>query len=162
MLRRLSRDDLARFHAYRSDPVVGQYQGWSPMSESDALAFIDQMAVAELFKRGAWTQLAIESADDGSLVGDLGVFVAENGEHAEVGVTVSPEAQGRGHGTAAVREAIRLLFGQTAVARVVGVVDVRNHASVRLLERVGMCRVETRETIFKAEPCTEWVYATHR
>ncbi|MEO5698159.1 MAG: GNAT family N-acetyltransferase [Burkholderiaceae bacterium] len=162
MLRRLNRDDLARFHAYRSDPVVGRFQGWSPMSNSDALAFIDRMAVAELFKPGAWMQLAIARSDDGALVGDLGLFVAENGEHAELGVTVSPEAQGRGHGSTAFREAIRMLFEQTAVARVVGVADARNLASIRLLERVGMSRVETRETIVKEERCTEWVYARNR
>lgn len=132
------------------------------MSPSEALAFIGEMATAELFVPGVWAQLAIARADDGSLVGDLGLLVAENGEQGEVGVTVSPAAQGQGYGSAAVAEAIRLLFEQTAVRRVVGITDARNVPSVRLLERVGMSRVESRETVFKGEPCTEWVYARRR
>ena len=162
LLRRLSIEDLAAFHAYRQDPVVGQYQGWSPMSKSDARAFIDEMAMARLFEPGAWAQLAIARAADNGLVGDLGLLVAKDGEHAEVGFTVAPAAQGQGYGSAAVAQAISLLFEQTAVRRVVGITDTRNTPSVRLLERVGMSRVESRDTVFKGEPCTEWVYAKQR
>ncbi len=162
ILRRLNTEDLAAFQAYRQDPHVGQYQGWSPMAQSEALAFISEMAAVRLFEPGVWAQLAIARAEDGSLVGDLGLLVAENRERAEIGFTVSPAAQGKGYGSAAVAEAIRLLFEQTAVRQVVGITDARNIPSVRLLERVGMSRVESRETVFKGEPCTEWVYAKQR
>jgi aminoglycoside 6'-N-acetyltransferase len=162
LLRRLKPGDLAAFHAYRSDPVVGQYQGWSTMTAPQALAFINEMAVAELFVPGTWAQLAIARAEDGALVGDLGLLVAASGTVAEVGFTVSPTAQGQGHGTAAVALALRLVFECTAVARVIGVTDSRNQGSVRLLERVGMTRVESRDVVFKGQHCTEWVYARPR
>ena len=162
MLRRLDAADLAAFQAYRQDPHVGLYQGWSPMSQSEGLAFINEMAVAKLFEPGVWVQLAIARTDDGSLVGDLGLLVADDSEQAEVGFTVSPAAQGQGYGSAAVAEAIRMVFEQTAVRQVVAITDVRNIASVRLLERVGMTQVESRDTVFKGEPCTEWVYAKRR
>jgi RimJ/RimL family protein N-acetyltransferase len=162
VLRRLGIGDLTAFQAYRRDAQVGLYQGWSPMSQAEALAFIGEMAAAKLFEPGVWAQLAIARAEDNALVGDLGLCVAENLEHAEVGFTVCPAAQGQGYGSAAVAEAIRLLFEQTAVQRVIGITDARNTPSVRLLERVGMRRVESRETVFKGEPCTEWVYARRR
>jgi len=161
-LRRLRAEDLSAFHAYRQDPLVGRYQGWSPMSAAQAQVFIDEMAQARLFVPGAWAQLAIARADDDALVGDVGLLVAENGEYAETGVTVAPAAQGQGYGCAGVAAAIALLFEHTDVLRVVGITDARNTASARLLERVGMSRVETRDTVFKGEPCTEWVYARPR
>jgi RimJ/RimL family protein N-acetyltransferase len=43
-----------------------------------------------------------------------------------------------------------------------GVTDARNTASVKVLERVGMSRVEAREVVFKGEPCVEWVYCRAR
>ena len=132
------------------------------MSKSEALAFITEMAAATLFEPGTWGQLAIGRAEDGSLVGDLGLLVAADREQAEIGFTLAPAARGRGFGSAAVAEAIRLLFEQTGVLRVVAVTDARNTSSVGLLERVGMSRVESRETVFKGEPCTEWVYAKWR
>jgi [ribosomal protein S5]-alanine N-acetyltransferase len=162
LLRRLAAADLAAFHAYRQDVDVGRYQGWSPMSESEALAFIAEMSSIPLFQPGEWAQLAIARAEDDSLVGDLGLFVSASGEEAEVGFTLAPAAQGHGYGSEAVAEAIALLFEETAVQRVLGVTDARNAPSVRLLERVGMQRIESRAVVFRGEPCTEWVYARHR
>lgn len=162
LLRRLRASDLDRFYAYRSDPAVGRFQGWSPMTPAEALAFIDEMASAELFVPGQWAQVAIAEASTDELVGDIGLFVAEDGASAEVGFTLHPAVRGRGLATAAVQEAIRLLWEHTAVDRIIGVTDARNAASVRVLERVGMERVDSSETVFKGEPCTEWVYAIRR
>ncbi len=162
VLRRLRQDDLPTFHAYRADPVVGRYQGWVPMSQAECLAFIEQMALAALFEPGAWAQIAIARADDDTLIGDVGLFVALDLATAEVGFTVSPGAQGQGYGAAAVAAAIGLLLEQTAVPRVLGITDARNAASAKLLERVGMRRIESRQVVYKGEACTEWVYALDR
>lgn len=161
-LRRLAAEDLAAFHGYRQDPAVARYQDWSPLSESEALEFINAMAVTCLFMPGAWAQLAIARVADNALVGDIGLFVAESGEHAEIGLTLAPSAQRRGYGSMAVAAAISLLFERTAVQRVLGITDARNDASVKLLERVGMTRIESREVLFKGAPCTEWVYSRAR
>ena len=132
------------------------------MTPAEALAFIDDMASAELFVPGQWAQVAIADASTDELVGDIGLFVANDDPSAEVGFTLHPAARGRGLATAAVQEAIRLLWEHTAVDRILGVTDARNAASVRVLERVGMARFESRETVFKGEACTEWVYAIQR
>lgn len=132
------------------------------MTEAEALTFINEAAAARLFVPGEWCQIAIAEAGTGGLVGDVGIFVAEGSESAEVGITLSPAATGKGYATAAVRGAIHLVFEHTPVERIFGVTDARNAPSVRLLERVGMTRVESRETVFRGEPCTEWVYAIQR
>ena len=162
LLRRLRASDLAVFHAYRSDPVVCRYQAWSPMSEAEASAFIAEMETAPLLQPGKWAQLAIARAADDALVGDLGLCVAEDLGSAEIGFTLAAAARGRGYATAAAAATIQLIFERTPVPRVVGITDARNTASVRVLERVGMSRVEVREVVFKGEPCVEWVYARAR
>ena len=162
LLRRMHRGDLPAFCAYRQDPVVGRYQGWTRTSEAECLAFIDEMAGVVLFEPGAWAQVAVARADDNTLIGDVGLFVAQDLGCAEIGFTVSPGAQRQGLGSAAVAAAIDLLFEQTTVPRILAVTDARNIASARLLERVGMSRIESRESVFKGESCTEWVYARYR
>ena len=162
LLRRLRVSDLAAFHAYRSDPVVCRYQAWSPMSEAGASEFIAGMEAAPLFQPGKWAQLAIARIEDDALVGDVGLFVVADCSSAEIGFTLSPAARGYGYAVAAAAASIQLLFEHTAVSRVAGITDVRNAASVRVLERVGMSRVESREVVFKGEPCVEWVYARQR
>lgn len=161
-LRRLRTEDLPSFHAYRSDLIVARYQGWSPMSEAAALDFISIMSRQPLFVPGEWGQIAIATVDADALVGDVGLLVAEGSAFAEIGFTLHPRFTGRGYATAAVREALRLLFELTPVQRVIGVTDARNTPSVKVLERAGMCRLDTRETLFKGEPCLEWIYAISR
>ena len=117
-LRRLHPRDLAAFQAYRSIPEVGRYQGWSPMSDADALAFLDEMHRAPLFTPGQWIQLGIAEPEADALVGDIGLHLSEDGASGEVGFTLQPSAQGRGLAGRAVREAIHLLFAATSVTRV--------------------------------------------
>jgi hypothetical protein len=51
VLRRLRADDLAEFQAYRRDPELGRYQGWLPVSDEEALAFLREMNAAPLLNR---------------------------------------------------------------------------------------------------------------
>jgi [ribosomal protein S5]-alanine N-acetyltransferase len=162
VLRRLSREDLARFQCYRHEEGLGRFQGWSTQSDSDAMAFIDEMRGATLFRPGQWVQLAVAEKEGNALIGDVGLHLSADATEAEVGCTLSTRAQGQGLATEAVREAVALLFERTSVSRVLGITDARNGASIRLLERLGMRRVETRNTVFRGEPCVEHVYALTR
>lgn len=161
-LRRLRPDDHEAFQVYRSIPELGRYQGWSPMSEAEATRFLDEMSRAALFTRGEWVQLGISDPESDVLVGDVGLYLYEDGATGEVGFTLQPSAQGRGIAGRAVREAVQLLFATTSVARVMGITDARNTPSIRLLERLGFAFVESRQVVFRGEPCTERVYALLR
>jgi len=162
VLRRLAVSDLANFQAYRHDPEVGRYQGWSPLADADALAFLVEMGSALLFAPGQWCQIGIADRVDDALIGDIGLHIDADAEQAEIGFSLSRQYQGRGLGVEAVREAIALVFAHTAAARVLAITDARNTASTRLLERVGMHRVETQQVMFRGEPCVEHVFAIER
>lgn len=162
VLRRLAPDDLCAFQAYRRDPELARYQGWSAQSDADAQAFIDEMAGAPLFARGEWLQLAIADAASDALLGDIGLHVAADGREAEIGFTLSRPAQGRGLAIEAVALALQLLWEHATVARVLGITDVRNLASLRLLQRLGFVPQETRAAVFKGEPCLETVCVLQR
>lgn len=161
-LRRLCAGDLAAFQAYRHDPELGRYQGWSPMTDAEATAFLTAMSGAPLFAPGQWSQLAISESTGPGLIGDIGLFLAADSRHVEIGFTLSRRHQGQGLATVAVRAAIALAFEHTTAERVLGITDARNHASIRLLERVGLHRVETQATVFRGEPCREHVYQLSR
>lgn len=162
LLRRLRPPDLPVFHAYRSDVELARFQGWVPMSLGAAESFLKAMEVVPLFQPGAWAQIAIADPSSDHLFGDVGLWLAEGGRGAEIGFTLSRSAQGKGYATAAVVGAIEMLFEHTQVAEVLGVTDMRNLASVAVLERVGMKPVESREVEFKGERCTERVYVRKR
>lgn len=163
VLRRLRLADLDNFQAYRSDPDVGRYQGWSPMSADAARAFIDGMSIAAFGATDKWLQIAIAHPASDRLIGDMGICVRHNGDlHAEIGYSVAAAAQGQGVGSAAVREAMAMLFEHTDIARVAAITDARNEASVRLLRRIGLTLDETVNTVFRGEPCVELVFSMAR
>jgi aminoglycoside 6'-N-acetyltransferase len=161
-LRRLRADDLACFQAYRAIPELGRYQGWTPMSAADAATFLARMQDKPLLEGGQWLQLGIGDAASDDLVGDIGIYLADDGLRAEIGFTLAPAAQGRGIATAAVGAAVALVFAKTGVREVAGIADRRNTASVRLLQRVGFERRESRQGESRGEPCTEDVFVLRR
>lgn len=162
-LRRLRVADLEPFQAYRGDPSVGRFQGWSPMSASEATAFLSDMSNAAFGKDGTWFQIGIAERSTDRLIGDLGVCLhrAED-RYAEIGFTLAAESQGQGLAAEAVREALALLFEQTDIVRVIAITDTRNDASIRLLQRVGMTLSETVSAVFRGEPCEEHVFVLRR
>lgn len=161
-LRRLAPTDLAAFQAYRGDPEVGRWQGWSSQPDAEALAFLNEMAAVPLFAPGEWTQLGIADEANDALLGDVGVFISADGREAELGFSLARSAQGRGIASAAVRAAIALVLEQTAVERIHAQTDARNTACIRLLERLGAPRVQRIDTEFRGEPCVEFRYELAR
>lgn len=154
-LRRLSPDDLAAFQAYRNDPDVGRWQGWTPLPDAWSLPFLQEMARVALFKPGRWTQLAIADTHTDALLGDLGVYVSPDGREAEFGFTLARAAQGRGIASAAVRAAIARVFAETRVERIHARTDARNTACLRLLQRLGARQLARIDTRLRGAPSVE-------
>ena len=161
-LRRLDPRDLVDFQAYRTDPEVGRFQGWSVMNGDEALVFLHDAASAPLLQAQQWTQIAISTADDGRLIGDIGILMDADRAQAEIGFTLAQAFQGEGLATLAVLEAIDWLFAHTPVHRIVGITDARNLRSIRLLQRVGMTFEATAEASFRGELCMEHTYSLVR
>lgn len=157
-LRRLAAADLADFQAYRGDPEVGRWQGWTPWPDEQALAFLHEMATIPLFQPGQWTQLAIADDASGALLGDIGIHLGADGREAEFGFSLARAAQGRGIASAALRAAIAMVFEQTGAERIHAQTDARNTACIRLLERLDARLVERITTEFRGQPCIELRY----
>ena len=163
VLRRLEVSDLAVFQKYRHDPLIARFQDWyGTRTDAEACAFLARMNTAQLLQPGICAQIGIAEAEQPALVGDIGLTLAPDGKSAEIGYTIRRESQGRGIGTAAVREVINLVFEWTDAERVLGIVDPVNVRSIRLLERVGMCMVESRSGVFRDAPCIDHVYSISR
>ena len=161
-LRCLREADLPSFQAYRNDAELGRYQCWLPMDDSAALAFLQAMADSAFCPPGAWYQLGIAERDNDGLIGDIGIHLQADGSAAEIGFTLARHAQGRGLALEAVQAAIELVFAHTPAARVVGITDARNSASVRLLERAGLRRFCTLDAVFRGQACVEHHHVRHR
>jgi aminoglycoside 6'-N-acetyltransferase len=149
-LRRFRPDDAPALAAYRSDPAVARYQGWSaPVSPEAAAQLVERFAAGDPGEPG-WFQYAVELTSTGELIGDIGVRLHDNLMQAELGFTLSRPHQGRGYAAEAVTALLERLFAEQGLHRFSAECDARNTASARLLERVGF-RLEGRR------PAHTWI-----
>ncbi|MGA5299323.1 GNAT family N-acetyltransferase [Nucisporomicrobium flavum] len=140
VLRRFRLEDAAALAAYRSIPEVARYQSWSAPYSLDKARYSVQTMVASDPAMPGWFQYAVELAADATLIGDVGVNLADNLMQAEIGYTLRPDHQGHGYATEAVRAVLDHLFRARHLHRVSAECDARNVRSARLLERVGFTR----------------------
>jgi aminoglycoside 6'-N-acetyltransferase len=157
-LRRLRPADLAAFLAYRADPEVAQFQGWSAMEEAKALKFLSAMEQIELPKIGDWSQIAIADPESDGLIGDIGVHVPHNQSEVELGITLSRAAQGKSQGFEAVGLIVDWVFAHTSAPKIVAITDERNTGAQALLTRLGWPYVATLGPEVEIEGLTELVY----
>ena len=136
-LRRLSKGDLAVFQAYRNDPDVARYQSWQPMSDEQAIGFLSAVATEPLLQPGQWSQIGIADRPTGTLLGDIGVHVAQDLSAAEIGITLARASQRAGRATEALGLAITLVLETLPVRKIWLITDDRNQRSIALIRRVG-------------------------
>jgi RimJ/RimL family protein N-acetyltransferase len=139
LLRPFSEPDLPAFAAYRADPDVARFQSWEPgFGLADAREFLADQRGLGLGARGSWVQLAVVDASDGTLLGDVASCVSPTGPaSAEIGLTFSPAARGRGYATEAVAAVVDALITEHDVHRVHAECDERNAAAHAVLGRLG-------------------------
>ena len=162
VLRRLTSADLADFQLYRQDEEVGRYQGWLPQTDADATALLEKYGETEFFQPGIWFQIGIADRETDALIGDIGICLSARESEAEIGFTLRRQSQGLGLGSEAIGAVIVFLFEETDIRRIVGVADARNVAAIKLLEKLGMQRLQTNKALFRGSPCEEHLFALHR
>ncbi len=141
-VRRLQDSDLESFLAYRNDPEVARYQGWSlPYARESVLAFIDEMKSIQLAAPGMRCQVAIELKATGEMIGDIFFIVLqEEMRMARIGYSLARAHWKQGYASEAVRRMLDYFFAELRLHRVAADCDPENIASVRLLERLGFRR----------------------
>lgn len=158
-VRRLRGDDLAAFQAMRHDPEVGRWQGWTPVDDATATAFLSAMATGPWHRPGQWTQLALAHRDTDRLFGDIGLHWPPSPDAPlEIGFSLARDAQGRGLAHEAVAATLAALAPLGVARGCVATTDTRNTASERLLARLGFAKTRLRSATFQGAPCdeTDW------
>jgi RimJ/RimL family protein N-acetyltransferase len=142
VLRAFAAEDLEPLLAYQSLPEVARYVPWEPRTRATAAAVLPRkVAATTLANDGDPLELAVTLAGDGTLIGEMLLFLkSTEHETGEIGYSFDPAHHGRGYATEAAQEMLRLAFDEVGLRRVTARVDARNGASQRVCERLGMRR----------------------
>ena len=139
-LRAFREDDTNALYAIYSDPKVMRYWSYPPWTErSQADAYLSRALAAP--DDGTTLAWAIAKHDDDALIGTATLFHIDSEQgRAELGYALAAVHWGRGLAREALRIALTYAFDVLGLRRIEADVDPRNHASCRLLERLGFVR----------------------
>ncbi|GAA4009170.1 GNAT family protein [Allokutzneria multivorans] len=163
LLRAYTPDDLDALYDIRSRPDVVRYLLFDVRTREQVReSLADRVNQWYLEKEGDAMVLAVQRKDTGELIGDVVLFWrSETSGRGELGFVFHPDHSGKGFASEAAREVLRLGFEELGLHRIEGRCDLRNTASSRLMERLGM----RREAVFKeyefvkGEWCDELILA---
>jgi len=130
-------DDLVRLHG---DPRVARYltahgQPWTMEAMSAALD-----GWIALFAERRMGKLRVRRKADGALVGRAGFGLYGPTGEPEIGYSLYPEFWGHGYAVEAASGLRDWFFRDTDEPHFIGMADVRNAASLKVLDRIGMAR----------------------
>ena len=142
VLRAFYPSDLDAVFAMQADEEAVRYLEWGPRSRDEVIESLGKkIAATAIHEEGDVLSLAVTLADDGELVGDVVLqFVSAEHRRGEIGFIVHPAHGGHGYTTEASRVLLRIAFEDLEMRRVIGQVESRNAASIRVLEKLGMRR----------------------
>jgi RimJ/RimL family protein N-acetyltransferase len=157
-IRPATADDVEATWQIRRLPEVSHWITSAPADRASyAEHFVDAGRLAKT--------LVIEL--DGEVVGDLMLAIEDawgqtevveraRSVQAELGWVLAPGHAGQGYATEAVRELVRVCFEELGLRRVLAQCFADNHASWRLMERIGMRRemYTVRESLHRSG---EWL-----
>ena len=107
-----------------------------PYPAGAAAAWIARHAAA--WEAGTGVTYALVAHADGALVGAMGLAIAPEHRRAELGYWVAVPHWSQGYATEAVRAVLAYAFGPLALHRVQAHHFVRNPASGRVMQKLGM------------------------
>ncbi len=139
-LRRWTADDLeAMFDIYRHREVTSCLGGaGQPVADVDATGPIMERALEryDQLEFGLW---AMELKASAAVIGSCGLNRLVDGG-VEIAYHLNPAHWRRGLATEAAGATLELGFGVYGLSRIVGLIFPTNHASRRVLEKIGMAR----------------------
>lgn len=137
ILRPWSLGDVPDVFAYAADEEWGRYLPISyPYREEDAHLFVATQIALDRAEHTAWAMEYKERA-----VGGINLRVFEQGRIAEMDYAVARSSWGRGFASEAARAVVAAAFrGFPSLLRLRSMIDARNAASARVLEKVGLKR----------------------
>ena len=135
--RREQLPDLVRLHG---DPMVTRYlsadgQPWSLAAMEAAIA-----NWIELFETRRLGKLRVTRKDDGLLVGRAGYGIYSKTGEPEMGYSLFPQFWGQGYAYEAASGLRDWLFRETDAPHFIGMADVDNAPSLKVLDKIGMTK----------------------
>jgi RimJ/RimL family protein N-acetyltransferase len=140
LLREMRESDLDAFTTFYSDPLYQRYEG-SPMTRAQVREKLEKAIASSLEEPRKRYRLAITILPEDTAKGLISL--SENNPSIrewEIGWGLHPACWGKGYTPEAARAMLSFAFSELKAHRVTAFCHADNHASIRVMEKIGMQR----------------------
>lgn len=144
LLRHIVNDDYEDLFRMNSDPIVMKYVGDGSTRDRDQMVKELEMLISHYTRKpgfGIWATVVKETDE---FAGASGLVYYDNTPEIEVGYRILPEHWNKGYATEASVGLLQYGFKTMNLAKIVSSAHVRNLASRRVMEKIGMSYVDDR------------------
>lgn len=139
LLREFDEDDVGPFYVMGSDPDIIRYVGGPGSGLTNleqALEVLRSRPIADYQKYGYGRWACVHKAT-GALIGFAGLKYLEDQQEIDLGYRLLPAWWGQGLATEAGRAVVEYGRSRLHIDEIIGLVDPRNTASARVLEKLN-------------------------
>ncbi|MFY9802468.1 MAG: GNAT family N-acetyltransferase [Candidatus Acidiferrales bacterium] len=162
LLRGIRADDENAIHEYASDPEVVRLMIWGPNTREATQAFLARALQAQTKWPRNDVCLAIELKTERRMIGSIELRV-QDGKNltADFGYVLGRKYWGHGYMTESASAILNVAFKTLNLHRVWATCHAQNHASYRVMEKLGMRReaLYLKNALEKGEWRDTYLYA---
>jgi RimJ/RimL family protein N-acetyltransferase len=136
ILREFVLDDLEDFFRMVNDPEITRYTGDDCQTLEEARTRLEDGPFQDYRKYGYGRWAGIDKTT-GKVIGFAGLKYLDDVGEVDLGYRLFKEYWGRGLATEASRAVVAYGFDKLQPKRIIGMADMENQASVRVLQKVG-------------------------
>lgn len=136
LLREFVMGDVEDFFRMVSDPDVTRYTGDGCKTLEEARKGLQERLFQDYQKYG-YGRWAAVCKPTGKVIGFAGLKYLDDVDEVDLGYRFFKEQWGKGLATEASMAVLAYGFGGLRLQRIIGIADIENKASIRVLEKVG-------------------------
>jgi len=136
LLREFVMDDAEGFFKMVSDPDVTRYTGDGSKTHEEAKRGLEERLFRDYRKYG-YGRWATVYKPTGRVIGFAGLKYLDDVQDVDLGYRFFKEYWGNGLATEAARAILTYGVDTLQLHRIIGITDIENKASIRVLEKVG-------------------------
>lgn len=143
-------DEADAMHRWRGDPTLLRFLGWGSRTPEESAAHLRECLADQQSTNRERYFFAVELRESAAVIGSVGVHWRSRkygGGELGLGYFLEPAFWGRGLAAEACGTLVEFCFEQLAAHKISASCDAGNHASERVMQKLGMTReAEIRES----------------
>lgn len=135
-------EDIDEIHYYASHEDIAKYTLWGPNTYEETVNFVNEI-IHKFYQENPVTHLEYAIEYDGKMIGGVSIHLHLDKNEGEMGWILNPDFHHLGIATEAAEALKQYVLKKYKLHRILATCDARNKASVSVMMKLGMTKINT-------------------